>query len=557
MKKFLALCLAAALLVPGCVKVDNSLGEGLVDKSLLLNTYTVEFPLTNISMKASSALSAYSDSKLTIGAIRDDTFGLTTREAAFALIPVLDEMDLGENPVAKSFDLYFASDTTSVPDASQERILQNIYVYELLERLPETARPSNTEIPHSLTRISAGTPVYNGTGGLDIAFTKEFAQRYVDVIKELGPVLIERSTDANKADPIDKYDDFVEKLPGIYIATDNPTGNGGRINLFEFPCLSVVNSYYQRNSNVGLLTVTSTWDGERKDSTFMFVPGETEFVDEAAYVEKNTKFVQYCFNTCSHESKEQKAGNQLLVEGGGGLKPVISALELQQKTREAIQAKGGDPDKASIISASIILPYDMPEKYWEMDRFPSMLSPTVRTTVTREDGEEYPTFAGLTDASVSEEDQGNIDRSNLMYSPDITYHMQEVLHPGKGDSSLSQTAIETGAADIWLLTLHTEQVATASGQTAEESAYYRNLMYASYYNSLYGGSYGGSYGNSYSNYYSYMMLAQMMAAQNQTTYSTTTELDKDRYYKAVLNGPLSQSKNGVPHFLVTFAIPKQ
>ena len=136
---------------------------------------------------------------------------------------------------------------------------------------------------------------------------------------------------------------------------------------------------------------------------------------------------------------------------------------------------------------------------------------------------------------MSEENQGNIDRSNLMYAPDITYHMQEVLHPGKGDSSLSQDAIEAGLADIWLLTLHTQQVENASGQTAEESAYYRNLMYASYYNSLYGGGYGGSYGNSYSNYYSYMMMAQMMAAQNQTTYTTTTELDKDRFYKAILD----------------------
>lgn len=557
MKKFLALCLAAALLVPGCVKVDNSLGSGLVDKSLLLDTYTVSFPITDISMKSSSALSAYSDSKLTIGAIRDETFGLTTREAAFALIPVLDEIDLGENPVAKSFDLFFASDTTSVPDDSQERILQNIYVYELMEPLPTTARPSDTDIFHSVERISAGTPVYNGSGPLDITLKREFAQKYVDAIKELGPVLIERSTDASQADPIDKYDDYVKKLPGIYIETDAPVGNGGRINLFDFSCLSVVNNYYQRNNNVGLLVVNSTWDGEKKDSTFMFVPGETEFVDEIAYVEKNTKFSQYCFNTCSHESKEQKAGSTLLVEGGGGLKPVISALELQQKTRNAILEKGGDPDKASIISASLLLPYDMPENYWEMDRFPSMLSPTVRTYVKREDGEEYPTFAGLTDASVSEEDQGNIDRSNLMYSPDITYHMQEVLHPGKGDSTLSQEGIEAGLADIWLLTLHSEQVANASGQTAEESAYYRNLMYASYYNSLYGGGYGGRYGNSYSNYYSYMMMAQMMAAQNQTTYTTTTELDKDRYYKAVLNGPLSLSKNGVPHFLVTFAIPQK
>lgn len=550
MKKFLALCLAAALLVPGCVKVDNSLGEGLVDKSLLLNTYVVEFPLSEIALKPSSDLSAYSDNHLTIGAIREETFGLTTREAAFTLVPAPDEMDLGDNPVAVSFDLFFASDTISVENESQQRILQNIYVYELLDSLPSSSRPTRTQIEHSAYRITNGTPTYNGTGGLDISFTKAFAQKYVDVIKDLGAPLIDR---VNK---IDKYKEYIAELPGIYIVTDNPEGMGGRINLFEFSCLSVVSGYYQRNDNIAILTVNSTWDGVQKDSSFVFVPGETEFVDESAFLDQNTKFSQYTFNSCTHETQAQQATDAIMVEGGGGLKPVISALELQRKSRQAILEKGGDPEKASIISASIILPFDMPEDYRDMDVFPSVLSPTVRTIVTR-NNVDIPTFAGLTDASVSAEDQGNIDRSNLMYSPDITYHMQEVLHPGKGDSDLTQEEIENGMADIWLLTIHTEQVATASGQTAEQSAYYQNLMYASYYNSLYGGGYGGGYGNNYSNYYSYMMMAQMMAAQNQTTYTTTSELDKDRFYKAILNGPLTQSDNGGPRFQLVFAIPKE
>ena len=38
MRKFLALCMSAALVLPGCVEVDNSLGEGLVDNRLLYKT---------------------------------------------------------------------------------------------------------------------------------------------------------------------------------------------------------------------------------------------------------------------------------------------------------------------------------------------------------------------------------------------------------------------------------------------------------------------------------------------------------------------------------------
>ena len=49
------------------------------------------------------------------------------------------------------------------------------------------------------------------------------------------------------------------------------------------------------------------------------------------------------------------------------------------------------------------------------------------------------------------------------------------------------------------------------------------------------------------------MLAQMMAASSQQTYSYTTELDKDRYYRAILNG---YGTDNSPYFQVTYAIPK-
>ena len=50
------------------------------------------------------------------------------------------------------------------------------------------------------------------------------------------------------------------------------------------------------------------------------------------------------------------------------------------------------------------------------------------------------------------------------------------------------------------------------------------------------------------------MLAQMMAAANQTQYTTNTELDKDRYYRGILCGPDAARK---PSFRITFSIPKK
>ena len=550
MKKHLALCLSAALLATGCVKVDNSLGKGLVDKSLLFDTYTVEFPLEEITMELSSDLSAFSDSRITIGAIRDPVFGLSTREAAFTLIPQKDTVDFGDNPVAVSFSLFFEADTVSLADESQRHILQNLYVTELEETLPSSITSTSQPLLHGTELITDGLPVYNGNTFLSFNFTQEFAQKYVDTIKDIGPVLVDRSSENG----IDLYDLYVGLLPGIHIRTDNPSGDGGRINLFNLSCLEVVNSYYTTNNNLAYLKVNSTWDGVRKDSTFLFIPGETAFEDESAYLSANTKFYQYSYNYTSHSTTPHKAEEAILVEGGGGLKPVIHARELQEKTIAAILEKGGDPSTVSIIRASIILPFEMPENYSDLDHYPSILSPTIRTTHTTEDDEDYVSFAGLTDASVSTEDQGNIDRSTLCYSPDITYHLQELLDREDLDDATD--------ADIWLLTIHTEKVANANANAADNE-YYQNLLYASYYNSLYGGGYGyGSgygygYGSNYSNYYSYMMLAQMIAAQNQQTYSYNTELDKDRFYKAILNGPQAAlSGQERPTFSVTFAIAK-
>jgi hypothetical protein len=556
MNKFLTLGLAAtALLAGSCIKVDNSLGEDLVDKTLLFNTYTVEFNLEDIQLKPSSDLSGYSENHITIGAIRDDVFGLTTRESAFPLIPVLDTIDLGTKPEALSFELFFEADTISCSNDAQANIIQNIFVTELLEPLGTDDRRTTRDLPHSDKLITNGIPVCNGTSDLHFYFTKEYAQKYVDALVQLGPVLKDRTTTEGSTD---HYDDFVNLLPGIHIRTDAPEDNGGRINLFKLSCLSISNNYYYRNNNVARLKVRSTWNGVQKDSSFMFLAGEPAFLDEAESLENNEKFYQYAFNRTTHDTQAKAATDGVLIEGGGGLKPVILARELKEKTLSAISQKPGNQDRAVIVKATIFLPFEMPENYEDMKYFPATLSPTVRTSSKDEEERETVSFAGLTDASISTENQGDIDRSNLMYAPDITYHLQEVLRRDDLDTASD--------ADIWLLTVRTEKVETANG-SLYDNEYYQQLLYASYYNSLYGNGYGyggyggygyggygyGGYGN-YSNYYNYMMLAQYMQASSQQGYTYVTELDKDRYYCGQLCGPSSERK---PVFRVTFALPKE
>ena len=64
MKRITVLGIVAALLLPGCIKVDNSLGKGLVDKSLLFDTYTETFDLEQTRLRMASDLSGFSDTRL-------------------------------------------------------------------------------------------------------------------------------------------------------------------------------------------------------------------------------------------------------------------------------------------------------------------------------------------------------------------------------------------------------------------------------------------------------------------------------------------------------------
>ena len=404
--------------------------------------------------------------------------------------------------------------------------------------------------------------MYDGKDDLTFELNAAFGQRYINALKKYGPILVNRDEDSK----VNKYSDFMKEVPGIYIESDIPEGIGGRINLFGLSILSVSQNYYYKNSNYATLTVNASYDGVRKDTSFIFIPGEPAFYDEKAYLDNNQKFYQYAFNRTTHEASEMDATDRIYIEGGGGLKPVIPAAQLRERVVAAISERGGDPAKTVINKASIILPYEMPEDQDLMNYFPSMISPTIRST--SKDG--TVSYGGLADASASSENQGDLDRANLVYAPDITYHMQQIL---------SRTDLDTkDDADIWFLTVHSETVANANGN-AEQEAYYQQMMMAMYYSNLYGGGYGGygGYGYSgyggygyggYSNYYNMYMMASYLSAMNQTTYSTTQELDKDRYYRAILNGPATTATNPpsslilipgsrrVPTFRVTFSVPR-
>ncbi len=532
---------AVALGAASCVYVDETLGSSLIPANQKYDVAMAEFTLSNIRMGYSDSLSAYSDTRITIGAVRDEVYGLTTRSSAFTLVPLVDTVDVGLDPVPVQFHFAAVRDTTSIPASNQYGILQNVNVYELKHVLDSSYLymwDDRYESFYNPTPISKGAPFYDGGDTLSFDFSDEFAAKMIAVFYEDPDIQMD-------------LDAYVEKMPGIYLTVDPPVGNGGRINMFDTPLEYDEDYYYVTGCYAELKLKTRYAEGEElRDTSFIFMFGADSLAVDANF---------YAFNIVTHETKTDlfvpdeagfvEAEDLIYLESGGGLKPVFSALELKNLVLDEISQKGLTAEDVVINKATLIMPYVEPDNYDDYYLMPDMLSPTCKlfydsSEIYKEDGEEirYVYYANLTDASVDDEDQGDINRSLGYYSPDITHHVQAILQ-------VSDEKLETGIYDIWMLIL-AEETVTTDTSNSDLAEYYQYLAYSSYYSSMYSGSY--SSGSSYSNYYYYLYLANLYSSSSST--STTPTLDKDRYYIGALYGP--SSDNG-PRLKITYSFVKQ
>ena len=440
-------------------------------------------------------------------------------------------------------------DTVSFSKPDQERIFQTLNVYELAEPLDASVNfDCNLPVAHLGESVTRSSVIYTGDDSLSFNFTEEFGRRYLEELYNGGAT--------------GTIDDYLEKCPGIYIEAEEPTGYGGRFNLFELQLGYDIDNY-AITGNFARMRFSSEFDGERKDTTLLFYYGAQDFYDIDSLLTNSStgSYPQYSLNLTSQETRalEGRATDRIYIEGGGGLKPKISGKTLKHMAENAIIEAGGDPATAVINKASIVLPFAFPDDYTEMDRWPEILSPTCRIIYDAdEDGEGGgASFVSLSDSSDESADQGDVNRSLLRYSPDITYHVQSLVRIDENDKSNEQTKmLDEGSYDVWFLIMANEVTVTTEAGSDELSELYNYLAYQSYYNDMYGYGYGyGGYSNYYSNYYTYAMMASMYGSSN-TTESISVQLDKDRYYSAVLNGPDSPEGEG-PYLELTFSIPME
>lgn len=522
--------LAAIALVSACVDVDEQLGDNLIPGNQDYTFYTTTIDIDDVEMMQADSLSGYNLYRITFGAIRDDgLFGLTKRTSAFYIVPVADTLDFG-TPGTQQFIKFHLSaplDTISCANPNQANILQNVNVFALEE--PMNMSQGAPELKYDKTkRVTKGIPIFNGLDSLSFDFTAAYAEKYLTITQE----------------ELDSLDLYLKRFPGIVISTDDPVGEGGRINMFELP-VSVASSAI--TGSYANLYFSAEYNGERKDTCMTFYLGPVSKYDMSGVTATNiSSYPQIAYTLSEHSSKamEGPASDVIYFEGGRGIKPVVKAASIKEKLSAEIRVHGGNPASAIINKATIELPFEFPDDYKEMDRFPTTLSPTCR--VVSDDGSA--SFVGITDNSISEEDPGTINRSLLKYTPDISYHLQQMLRLE------DETRITN--YDIWFLAMANETITTSTTTDSEMSEYYQQLAYQSYYSSMYSGyGYGGygGYGSYYTNYYNYMMMASMMNTSSTST-ETQSIMDSHRYYRGVLNGPAASRK---PKLKVIYAIPKE
>ncbi|MCQ2183437.1 MAG: DUF4270 domain-containing protein [Bacteroidales bacterium] len=525
---------AAVFCCLSCVEVNNHLGGSLMPVTRTYDIYVKEAPIEDIQMRMADSLSGFSSTRVTIGAIRDEKYGLTTRSCALTLVPMFaDTLDLGKNPKFKKMHIELTRDSSSVESPDQEVILQNFNVFELEKAInPKKEFNCNTSIAHKNKRISKTRPVYYGQDSLAFDFTKEFGEKFLSL----------------KNEDVKDIDKYLEKFPGIYIDSDIPAGDGGRINMFNLQ-MEFNKEYNFLTGNYAFLNFEAEFDGKVKDTVLVFMIGMYDFYNVDSLFTNSTTYPQYCFNATGHEtrSKAGKAGEEIMIEGGGGLKPVVTGKVLKKMAEDIISSTGEDPKTAIINKATLVFPFEFPDDYKEIDQFwPDQLSPTIRIAT-----DSTVAFSSLSNTADESENKGDINRSLCQYSPDITYHLQQMLLIDENKpESIGMKNLEKGLYDVWLLIM-ADEVYTRETETNDEMAeYYNYLAYQSYYS----GMYSGGYGSNYNNYYNYMMMANY-ANQTSSYQEVQTELDRDRYYRASLNGPAFDGR--VPTLKLTFSIPKK
>ncbi|MBP5397385.1 MAG: hypothetical protein J6Y32_01960 [Bacteroidales bacterium] len=563
LRNVLLLLSSALLLAASCVKVNTDLGQNFAPLEHRYDVFCEDFPLNNIVVERMDSSFAFSSNRIVVGAVRDERYGLCTKSAAFSLTPLVKELNFGKETQFTGMMLSLACDSLSLPYGGDPKILQKMRIYALDEA---TDINDPTEFLYScdvkkLSTHFAGAepvtdyvPVFGGEDTLNFHFKPAF-------YNALGAKLLARAN--NGVYTLDNPDTlsnstWLKDFPGFYLTCDDPEGNGGRFNLLGLK-LGLDTQTYTITSNFASLHFKAKYKGSSNftDTSFVFLIGGISIPQSSESLP-----TQKAFNGSEHEALPildgmtlngdcYAAGEKIYVEGGSGLRPVFSAKEIRERLLGDFAAKKvTDASKVIIDRATLILRYPTPTDFGQIEDYPRYLAPAHLSRYIIRDrvyGQTktlmYTDFPPVTDASVTDEDQGGISRSLQCYSPDISFHVQHLIKlQNPSDQDLERQ-------DILFFIKHAETIVTQTVSNSNQD-YYNQMLYYSYLNSLYGGGTG-----SYNNYYNMMYYYNMTASSSSgTTTSVQVMQDEGRYYNAVFCGPDDASGKG-PVLRVVYSVP--
>jgi len=371
------------------------------NQDISIRTATLAMP---VGLKMADSLQTAVSLSATVGAIRTADYGLYHSDAAMALTASNDSISWGNNPVVTSVKLSLVLDTTLFVHPTQRSIPQNLYVHRLKVVLDSTKIYNNslTAADYETEVLSLGGLVYTG----DESYT-------VELDKKLGEELIKIPLST-----LDSAELFMKAFKGLYLRCDDPLEGteGGRLNTFDLSA-SALSIYFDYDDD----------EGNRRSKTESFLLGE-----------------YYAVNVCTSSARymeQHLATDALYMEGSCGIKPFISAVELRRVLENYFAAENqSDLSRVLIAKAALEFPFEYSGDYKQFDYYANMLYPCKKIKATSKSVMRY---APLSEIDEEEFESGEIDRSNLRYTANVSFYIQKLL---------SRSASEiTSDDDLWIM----------------------------------------------------------------------------------------------------------
>lgn len=400
---YVILTFLAATAATSCIENNREMGGNILPEDFLpeLGIKTFDLPVTN---RVSDSVQSSNSSNMLIGSLTDPIFGTVTCNAASYIVPYSDSTDFGDSPELIGAYLTLSIDSTYILDNSQEGIHQRIRVYKLTHEIDSTMLFSSsiTTDMYDPVPVTVSDPVIYGTGEIRIDLTDDFASELLSTTPE----------------EFENLELFFDRICGLYIEIEKPLeATGGRLNYLNLG-YSSINLNYR-------IDVERNGSKQKIDTTESFVFGYYTAINN--------------FNTTSSNLESETPGDTLYLEGLTGVKPHISAISLKEMIDNWIKQDNLEDYNMIISRAELVFPYEMPQDYEKFDtEHPGMIYAYTSVPWATDTLRYYLPLEEI----YNHDNIGTINRSEMVYSMDITSYIQNLAATERADIDASM--------DLWI-----------------------------------------------------------------------------------------------------------